>query len=265
LSANGREEEHGPSDLVLAGRVVVVTGGASGIGLACAEACGQKGARIVLLSLPGRALDEATERLSSSGIDARGMPADVRSFASVTAAVDRVTGTVGAIDAVIASAGLADQSDLVSGDPDRWRDVLETNLLGAANTIRAVAPGMVASGAGDVVLIASLSGRDVYVGEPVYIASKWGMVGLGHAARRELETSGVRVCLVEPGLVDTPLTRSSTAVRRLLETGPSLTAEDVAAAVIWVLLRPRRVSVTELVIRPLGRGEIAFSASDAQS
>jgi NADP-dependent 3-hydroxy acid dehydrogenase YdfG len=240
-------------------RVLVVTGGASGIGLATGELCARAGWPVVLLDLP-----EALERSRSAGTQecfAGTAAADVRDFAALEAALAGVTQQIGPLAGVVASAGIADQSSVLSGDPARWRTVIETNLIGTANTIRAAAPLLVEAGGGDLVVIASLSGRETYVGEPAYIASKWGTVGLGHAARRELAGMGVRVSLIEPGIVDTPLTRSSAPVRRLLESGPSLRPEDVAEAVLWVLSRPSHVAVDELALRPLGSGDIAFTGT----
>jgi ribitol 2-dehydrogenase len=238
-------------------RVVVITGGATGIGLACAQAFGQAGAVVVLLSLPGDDLDRAAAGLSAAGINVYPVTADVRDAAAVGRAVEDVVVALGRIDVLVASAGVADQSSITGGSPDRWRAVVETNVLGVANTIRAVAPVMTRAGAGDIVVIASLSGRDTYVGEPLYIASKWGVVGLGHAVRKELQSTGVRVALVEPGLVDTPLTRGSPVVRPLVEAGGALLPEDVADAVTWLVSRPRRVAVSEVAIQPAAVIDIA--------
>ncbi|HXF19786.1 MAG TPA: SDR family oxidoreductase [Streptosporangiaceae bacterium] len=236
--------------------VVLITGGATGIGRAVAAACGRSGATVVLLSLPGPELSQAIDELSGAGVAAQAVAADVRDFAAVQQAAGQVHGELGRIDALVASAGIADQSSITSGSPERWQQVVQTNLLGTANAIRAVAPLMVAAGAGDIVMIASASGRDSYVGEPLYIASKWGVVGLGHAVRKELQASNIRVALIEPGLVDTPLTRGSPVVRPLVEAGGAMLPGDIAEAVVWLLARPRRVSVTELVIRPTAVGDI---------
>jgi NADP-dependent 3-hydroxy acid dehydrogenase YdfG len=241
---------------VAAGSVVLITGGATGIGRACATACGRAGATVVLLSLPGPELSQAIDELNATGVAAQAAPADVRDFAAVEQAVGQVHHELGRIDVLVASAGIADQSSITSGSPERWQQVVQTNLLGTANSIRVVAPLMMQVRAGDIVMIASASGRDSYVGEPLYIASKWGVVGLGHAVRKELQASNIRVALIEPGLVDTPLTRGSPVVRPLVEAGGAMLPEDIAEAVAWLLARPRRVSVTELVIRPTAVGDI---------
>jgi NADP-dependent 3-hydroxy acid dehydrogenase YdfG len=239
-----------------AGSVVLITGGATGIGRGCATACGRAGATVVLLSLPGPELSQAIDELNNTGVAAQAAPADVRDFAAVEQAVGQVHRELGRIDVLVASAGIADQSSITTGSPERWQQVVHTNLLGTANSIRAVAPLMMQARAGDIVMIASASGRDSYVGEPLYIASKWGVVGLGHAVRKELQASNIRVALIEPGLVDTPLTRGSPVVRPLVEAGGAMLPEDIAEAVAWLLARPRRVSVTELVIRPTAVGDI---------
>lgn len=232
------------------GPVVLITGGATGIGRACALACGRAGAAVALLSLPGPELDRTAGELAAAGVRVHAAGADVRDFAAVEKAAGQAAAALGPVDVLVASAGVADQSSLTGGSPGRWRAVVETNVLGVAHSIRAVAPAMAQAGTGDIVVIASASGRDTYVGEPLYIASKWAVVGLGHAARKELQASGVRVTLIEPGLVDTPLTRGSPAVRPLVEGGGALLPGDIADAVTWLLSRPRRVTVSELVIRP---------------
>jgi NADP-dependent 3-hydroxy acid dehydrogenase YdfG len=240
----------------MTGQVVVVTGGASGIGRACAFACGRAGAAVALLSLPGPELSGTARELGAAGVRAYPTAADVRDFGAVERAVSQIVADLGRIDVLVASAGIADQSSITSGSPARWQAVVETNLLGVANIVRAVTPEMVRTGSGDIVVIASASGRDTYVGEPLYIASKWGVVGLGHAVRKELQSSNIRVALIEPGLVDTPLTRGSPVVRPLVEAGGALLPDDIADAVAWLISRPRRVAVTELVIRPASVADI---------
>jgi NADP-dependent 3-hydroxy acid dehydrogenase YdfG len=99
-------------------------------------------------------------------------------------------------------------------------------------------------------IMSSVSGRESYVGEPVYIATKWGQVGFAHALRLELIETNIRVTVLEPGLVDTPLTRDNPKVRPLLDEIEPLTAEDVARAAAYAFQQPQRVVLSEVVIRP---------------
>ena len=138
-----------------------------------------------------------------------------------------------------------------SGDPARWRAVLETNLLGTIHAVRAVLPHMLSRREGHIFVTASVSGREAYAGEPVYIASKWGQVGFAHSLRLEVMDAGIRVTLVEPGIVDTPLTRDNPVVRPLLEAVEPLAPEDVARAIVFAYRQPDHVVLSELTIRPV--------------
>ena len=236
--------------------VVLITGGATGIGRACASACGRTGATVVLLSLPGPELSLAASELREAGVAAYAVVADVRDFESVQQAVSQVTRDLGRIDVLVTSAGIADQSSITGGSPERWQQVVQTNLLGTANSIRAVAPLMTQAGTGDIVIIASASGRDTYVGEPLYIASKWGVVGLGHALRKELQASNIRVALIEPGLVEHPADPGQPGGPPPGRGGRGPAARRHRRRRRLADLRPRRVAVTELVIRPAAGQDI---------
>jgi NADP-dependent 3-hydroxy acid dehydrogenase YdfG len=129
--------------------------------------------------------------------------------------------------------------------------VVETNLLGTIYAVRAVLPHLLQQRSGHVFITSSVSGRESYAGETVYIASKWGQVGYAHALRQEVADSGVRVTVVEPGIVDTPLTRDNPVVRPLLEATEPLAPTDVARAIVYAYRQPPHVLVSELTIRPL--------------
>jgi NADP-dependent 3-hydroxy acid dehydrogenase YdfG len=177
--------------------------------------------------------------------------ADVRDAAALREVADRTVARFGRIDVLVANAGVSDQSRLTDGDPDRWRAVVETNLLGTAYAVRAVLPHMLARRSGHIFITSSVSGREAYPGEAVYIASKWGQVGLAHALRQEVMDDGVRVTVVEPGIVDTPLTRDNPAVRPLLDAVEPLQPDDVAGAVVYAWRQPAHVVVSEVTVRPL--------------
>ena len=224
--------------------------GVGGIGAACGGRVGRLGARLVLADRSLEGGEELVRRVREAGGEAvleRAGRAGTRPPRSARAGRAR---RCGRIDFLLAMAGIADQSSVADGDPERWRAVVETNVLGLLYSCRAVVPTMQRQGSGHIVIMASVSGRDPYVGEPVYIASKWAQVGFAHSLRLELLAAGIRVTLVEPGLVDTPLTRGNPKVRPLLDEIEPLTAEDVAQAVVYAYTSRRACAVTEIVVRP---------------
>lgn len=238
--------------------IVVITGGLSGIGLATAAAFQSLPARLVLWDLADAPPSDVLTAGDESNFEPIIEQVDVRRFDDVTAAAERVNQQFGRVDALVVSAGITDHSSIDSGDPERWRAVIETNLLGCLHTVRALLPTMRQQGQGHIIIVASVSGRETYVGEPAYIASKWGQVGFAHALREEAQAYCVRVTLIEPGLVDTPLTRDNPIVRPLLDVLEPLTPHDVAAAVLFAFSQPQEVLVSELTVRPLRQGKPVF-------
>jgi NADP-dependent 3-hydroxy acid dehydrogenase YdfG len=242
--------------------VGVVTGGLSGIGAACALEFARLGARLLLADRSLTNGDEVRSRVRDAGGDAIVELIDVRDPEAQQRLAERAVAEWGRIDFLLANAGIAEQSSVATGDPARWRMVIETNLLGVLFSCRAVLPRMLQQGSGHIFIIASVSGRESYVGEPAYIATKWAQVGLAHALRLELANKGIRVTAVEPGLVDTPLTRDNPRIRPLLEEIEPLSAEDIAQAVIYAYRQPEHVAVTELVIRPRAQGILRIELDD---
>jgi NADP-dependent 3-hydroxy acid dehydrogenase YdfG len=236
----------------LDGLAGVVTGAARGIGKGCAAALASRGARILLADLDERPLNDAVTELSSGGAEVAGRVTDVRAWDSVEEMTEACIHAFGGIDFVVANAGIGDYSTLDTGDPERWRRVIETNFLGVLHTVRAAFPRMKERGGGQIVLMASIAGRQTWVGEPVYIATKWAVVGLGWALRKEALEHNVRVTMIEPGMVDTPLVRSTEEGRSELERFAALSVDDVARAVVFALAQPPGVAVSELMITPVG-------------
>ena len=191
------------------GPVGIVTGGLKGIGAASAVEFGRLGARMVLAARSLAGGDELVERVREAGGEALLESVDVRDPEAQERIARRALDEWGRIDFLLANAGMADQSRVVDGEPERWRTVVETNLLGVMFSCRAVLPAMLEQSSGHILIMSSVSGRETYVGEPIYIATKWGQVGFAHALRLELLPAGIRVTIVEPGLVDTPLTRDN--------------------------------------------------------
>jgi NADP-dependent 3-hydroxy acid dehydrogenase YdfG len=237
----------------LDGRGGLVTGGGRGIGAAIVSELARLGAGVVVTDLSDAAGEETVSGVATAGGEALAVVGDVRRFADLERARDACLARFGRVDFVVANAGVGDSSSLADGDPEGWRLTLEVNVLGVAQTVRSVLPTMLAQGDGHIVLIASVSGRESYVGEPIYVASKWAVVGLGHALRKETAGTGVRVTLIEPGVVDTPLARGNVFAQALFESIEPLQPEDIGRAVGWVLRQPKRMAINELVLRSTGQ------------
>lgn len=222
-----------------------MTGGASGIGRAVARAFLDLGGGVV-------AADRSPSLAEQGAQEPRPVVAlcDVTDPGACDAAVAATVERFGRLDVLVAAAGVADQSLVATGDRARWRQIVETNLLGTMFVTRAALPTMLAAGGGHIFVIASVSGREAYPGEAAYIASKWGQVGFAHALRQELLEERVRVTLIEPGIVDTPLTRGNPTARPLLAEVDPLTPDDVARAVVFAWSQPLHVAVSELTVRP---------------
>jgi NADP-dependent 3-hydroxy acid dehydrogenase YdfG len=235
--------------------VGIITGAGSGIGAACARAFGHLGAQLTLASLPTPGLAATCAAVEAAGGAAVAVEMDVRDPAAVRALVETAVARFGRLDFLLANAGIADQGLASEADPAVWQRLIETNLLGTMYCVRYVLPHMQRQRSGHILLMASLSGRDAYVGEPAYIASKWGVVGFGHSVRKEAGPYGIRVTLIEPGAVDTPLTRGAPKVRPLIESIDPLQVEDIARAVIFAYQQPSHVVVTELALRPRNQPE----------
>jgi NADP-dependent 3-hydroxy acid dehydrogenase YdfG len=233
--------------------VGVITGAGSGIGAACAVEFARLGAHLTLASLPTPGLAATVTAVEQAGGSAVPVEMDVRDPEAVRQLIDGTVERNGRLDFLLANAGVADQELASAGDPLVWKRLIETNLLGAMYSVRYALPHMQRQHAGHILLMASLSGRDAYVGEPAYIASKFGLIGFGHSVRQEVGRDGIRVTMIEPGAVDTPLTRNAPKVRPLIEAIDALQPEDIARAVVWAYQQPNRVVITELGLRPLNQ------------
>jgi len=207
-------------------RVVAITGGARGIGLATARALVADGAHVAIGDL-----DEIDVR------GAAGYPLDVTSPASFARFVTSVERDFGPLDVLVNNAGVLAAGPVADQPDDVTRRILDVNLLGLITGTKLALRSMLGRGSGHIVNVASLSGETYAGGEATYCASKYGVVGFTDAARFELSGSGVRFTLVMPALVDTRLTAGAGPLRILRR---RVSPDEVAAAIVRVLHRPRR-------------------------
>ncbi|WP_062205215.1 SDR family oxidoreductase [Streptomyces sp. NBRC 109706] len=228
------------------GAVTLITGGGSGIGAAVAGRLRAAGQRVAVmgrgrerLSALERELDAPDELLTISG-DSSDWPT-VRDAVAVT--VERF----GRLDAVVANAGVATHDTVVDGDPEKWREMVLTNVLGPALLIRAAVSALRAS-AGRIVLVGSVAGM-IHTPGNLYGATKWAVTGLAENTRRAVTADGIGVTLIAPGRAETPFWDGPGG----LPQGRLLSADEVAASVVWALDQPAGVDVNTVTIRPVGQ------------
>lgn len=240
-----------PAPPPLAGRVALVTGASSGIGAATARALALAGARVVLAARRVERLEALASELGATSGGAEVVALDVRDHASVEAAL-----AGRAFDIAVANAGLGlGLSKLPDGDPADWAAMLDTNVKGVLHTIRAVLPSMRARGQGDLVLLGSVAGRQVYPGGNVYNATKHAVRALYEALRLDNIGSGVRFTTVDPGMVETEFSLvrfrgDREAAGRVYAGLTALSPGDVADAILYAVSRPPHVNIGEIVLWP---------------
>jgi ribitol 2-dehydrogenase len=237
-------------DQDLSDKVAAITGAASGIGLECAKALLAVGARVVLV-------DRAEERLrdlcAELGPNAIPLLVDLTNPASVAGMMPAILEKAGRLDIFHANAGSYVGGEIIDGDPDAWDRMLNLNINAVFRTVHAVLPHMVERKSGDIIVTSSIAGLVPVVWEPIYTASKHAVQAFVHTVRRQVAKHGIRVGAVQPGPVVTALL-SDWPQEKLDEakaSGALMEPSEVAAAVMFMLTRPKNVTIRDLVILPL--------------
>ena len=220
--------------------VFLITGASSGIGAETARHASRAGYRVALTA---RSRDRLSALVDELGGPERALAVacDVTDATQQQAMVRQVLDSFGRIDVVFANAGRGGSPGGFSGaDPAVWREMILTNIHGVGLTLRYTLEALKAS-RGHLLLTGSAAGRVTIPGS-MYSATKWAVTAIGYGVREELRGTGVRVTLIEPGMVDTPF----------FDEHPShaLAAEDVARAVLYAVSQPEHVDVNELLVRP---------------
>ena len=216
--------------------VFLITGASSGIGAATARQATAAGYRVVLAARSTDRLQELADELDGALV----VRCDVSEWEDVQAMVETTLAELGRVDVVFANAGFGAKRGFTEGDVEQWKSMVLTNVYGAALTIRATMEPLKQS-RGHLLLTGSVAGRRAMPGS-LYSATKWAVTGMGESARQELNGTGVRVTLIEPGKVDTPF----------FDQRPedALEADDIARAVMYAVSQPPHVDVNEILIRP---------------
>jgi len=220
-------------------RVFLITGASSGIGAATARHAAQAGYRLVLAARSVGRLQALADELGGEE-RALALKCDVTDWSDQEAMAAAALERFGRLDVAFANAGFGAARGFLAETPEHWRDMVLTNVLGAAYTIRATLPALEET-QGHMLLTGSVAGRRAIPGS-LYSSTKWAITGMGESLRQEVNGTGIRVTVVEPGQVETPFFDTPGEGR--------MTAEDIARAVMFAVSQPPHVDVNEMLIRP---------------
>jgi NADP-dependent 3-hydroxy acid dehydrogenase YdfG len=245
----------------LDGTVALVTGASSGIGEATARLLAAQGAAVAVVARRKDRLDALAQTIEADGGQAVAIEADVTDQEQAKAAVAQAVEGLGRLDTVINNAGVMLLGPVEDAPTEEWDRMIDLNLKGLLYVAHAALPHLQSAAAGeprqvaDLVNISSVAGRVARAGSGVYNLTKWGVGAFTESMRQEFATRHLRVSVVEPGAVDTEL---PTHVRPEVQESMAkrfadverLESEDIADAIAYIVTRPRRVAVNELLVRP---------------
>ena len=237
--------------------IVLITGASSGIGLSCAHKFAEAGAKLILVA-------RRLERITALGkklkelfqTDTLAIEMDVRKRVEISKMLSSLPPGWEAIDILINNAGLSRGLDkLHEGSIDDWEEMIDTNVKGLLYVSRAIVPGMVARGKGTIINIGSIAGQEVYPRGNVYCASKFAVDALTRGLRMDLVDTPLRVCTVDPGLVETEFSNvrfrgDAQRAKQAYANMTPLTPDDIAEAVLFSATRPPHVQLAQIVLMP---------------
>ncbi len=222
--------------------VFLITGASSGIGAATARHAVAQGHRVVLAARSRDKLDALAKELG--GADrAVAVACDVTEWADQERLAAQALEVFGRLDVVFANAGFGAKRGFLEGTPEEWRSMVLTNVLGVAYTVRATLPALKET-RGHFLLTSSVAGRRALPGS-LYSATKFAVTAMGEALRQDVNGTGIRVTLIEPGMVDTPFFDNPVS--------DALEPDDIARAALYAVSQPPHVDVNEILVRPVAQ------------
>lgn len=244
----------------LSGSVAIITGASSGIGEATAVTLARGGVAVVLAARREDRLRQLAERITAEGGTAVAMSVDVTRRDAATAIVEHTLTTYGRIDIVVNNAGRMLLGPVLDAPRSEWDDMIRLNTQAAVDLVHASLPHLIDAaktsprGVADLVNVSSAAGRKARAGSAVYALTKFGLGGFSEALRQEMSTHHVRVATVEPGAVETELREhirpEIQAAARNQPTIERMEPEDIADLIAYVVSRPRRMALNEILVRP---------------
>lgn len=230
-------------------RKALITGASSGIGKATALALANAGVDVVLISRSQEKLETVAAAVRETGAGASVYPLDLAEVTSVRAKIAEIATAEGPIDILINNAGIAYIGNTLDTPLADWQRVIDLNLTSVFQCIQGILPSMREQGAGIIINVASIAGAQAFPGWCAYNVSKAGLISLSKTLAAEERTHGIRVTLISPGAVNTPIWDTST-VQADFERSKMLAPEDVAQIIVQAALLPSQAVIEELTVMP---------------
>ena len=222
-----------------------MTGASRGIGLAVAKKLAQMGANVCICARDTAKLKPAKDEIEKAGGECVALAANVSRAADVDSLVRKVQEVLGPVEILVNNAGIGIFGPTHEATEQTWDNVLDTNLKSVFLVSKAVAPGMIKLGHGDIINIASIAGKSAFAGGGIYCASKWGLLGLTQCMAEDLRPHGIRVSVICPGSVNTEFSpHTGKDVMKMLQ------PDDIAHAVETIVTQQPQSFISEVVLRP---------------
>jgi NAD(P)-dependent dehydrogenase (short-subunit alcohol dehydrogenase family) len=230
----------------LEGKVAIVTGAGRGIGKAISVSLAKAGCRIVLAARTREQIEVVQEEILSQGGDALGVPTDLTADEDIQRLVEESQAKWGAVDILINNAGWGKRAPVVGASLTDWDQTFRLNLRAPMVLAKALLPNMIAKREGAVINIGSVSGKTGEANGAAYSASKFGLIGFTQSLYEEVREHSIKVAVILPGFVDTPLIPPN----RQLDRSKMIQADDIARTVLFVLTSPATCCPVEITVRP---------------
>jgi 3-hydroxy acid dehydrogenase/malonic semialdehyde reductase len=246
-------------------KIALITGATSGIGAACARTFAQEGYNLVLVGRRAALLEQITKELEHAHqIVIKSLVADVREKQSITGVLESLPEEWKKVDVQINNAGLSQGLDPIDkGDTDDWDTMIDTNVKGLLYVTKVVSNWMISQGAGHIINIGSIAGKEVYPNGNVYCATKHAVDALNKGMRMDLLPYGIKVTAINPGMVETEFSivrfkGDAQRAKSVYEGLEPLMAQDIADAIWFVSSRPAHVNINDMLIMPTAQASASL-------
>lgn len=246
-------------------KIALITGATSGIGAACARTFAQEGYNLVLVGRRAALLKQITKELQDAHqIVIKSLVADVREKQSITGVLESLPEEWKKVDVLINNAGLSQGLDPIDkGDTDDWDTMIDTNVKGLLYVTKVVSNWMISQGAGHIINIGSIAGKEVYPNGNVYCATKHAVDALNKGMRMDLLPYGIKVTAINPGMVETEFSivrfkGDAQRAKSVYEGLEPLMAQDIADAIWFVASRPAHVNINDMLIMPTAQASASL-------